>query len=159
MPSIRSNDVGVRPGDVGVDPGDESIPGTGAKTDEVWYVMDSLPYGGDVDPTLPMYVGIDMPASVGTLLKNENLGLATIGNEVALDEPSSLDLPMKVPANTVPEDMVPDELGSPKEVPLSSHRLGLDFLIVFLFATWKFQVLWDHALWDVHTVWMSCRMT
>lgn len=128
----------VRPGDVGVCPGDELMPGRSATTDEVWYVMETLPYGGDVDPTLPMYLGNDITASVGALLKNEPIHLDMLGNEVALDEPSSRDLPMKVPASMVSEDMVPEESGSPEEVPLSSYCC--EFLIYPFFHLEMAQV-------------------
>lgn len=61
--------------------------GTTDKSEEVWVVQDSLPYGGDCDQTLPMHLdGDELPASVGILLKNEDVDLDKIEKAFVQDD-------------------------------------------------------------------------
>ena len=39
---------------------------------ESWLVTESLPFGSDVDQTLPMEVGDDLPVGVGVMLQKED---------------------------------------------------------------------------------------
>eukprot|EP00438_Fugacium_kawagutii_P032050 Skav228643 [mRNA] locus=scaffold5539:31121:34175:- [translate_table: standard] len=61
--------------------------GTTDKSEEVWVVQDSLPYGGDCDQTLPMHLpGDELPASIGILLKNEDVDLDKLEQAFVQDE-------------------------------------------------------------------------
>ena len=83
--------------------------------DEVWVVADTLPYAGDIDPTLPMNFENGMPASVGLLLMHESPpveadhspscvpGGKTI-NELGIPEVPSEHDDKKIPPTMVPEE-------------------------------------------------------
>lgn len=62
--------------------------------EQVWLVTDSLPYGGDVDQTVPMQLGDDIPSGVGVLLAKEQelhdvAAAASASNDPPSNDPSA----------------------------------------------------------------------